>query len=196
MGLGAQHRPCPGGRSEPVIAPEREVAAPDVSAIRNDDVMNPHPWPYPGWEFPAVEAGDRSGNGNDRSPTGHDLRDHVEPVSLDRQIRLEDGGDEVAEAFGPLGGSKNVVVDVLVVRDQLLGDTLTVATHRRVHCLTHRQHQRSEMQRLSVARSCDAARHSSACGGEQQVLEPLDLLVERLYGREVPVDDETMHKER
>ena len=63
-----------------------------------------------------VEAGDRGGNGDDGGPAGDLLGDHVEPVSLNGQVGLQDRGHQIAQAFGPLGGPQYVVVDVLVVR--------------------------------------------------------------------------------
>src|SRR5690348_1830079 len=63
----------------------------------------------------AVEAGDRGGYRDDRSPTGHLLHDEVHPVGLHGQVGFDGGGDQVAQGFGPFGGAQDVVVDVLVV---------------------------------------------------------------------------------
>src|SRR6185437_1442522 len=44
-----------------------------------------------------VEAGHRGRHGDDRGPAGHLLRDHVQPVAAHREVRLQDGADQVAQ---------------------------------------------------------------------------------------------------
>ena len=104
--------------SDPALAAEDQVQrSPTARRSPPSRPMNPDQWPKPGYgHVLAVEAGDRGRDGDDRGPAGDLLHDHVQPVALDRQVGLEDRGDQVAQRLGPLGGPQDVVVDVLVVR--------------------------------------------------------------------------------
>ena len=130
-----------------------------------------------------VEAGDGGRHGDDRGPARHLLHDRVEPVALDRQVRLEDRGDQVAQRLGPLGRAQHVVVDVLVVRHHRVVHDVQVAPHQRVDDLAHR-HDDPAQQDQALAQLERAPLHLPAARPvvEEHVLEALDLVVEGLDG--------------
>ena len=111
------------GRLEPVPAAEEQV-----EAAREDDHERRRGDEAPGaggagiGDVHAVVAGDEGGHGDDGRPASDLLHDLVLAVVAQAEVGLDDGADEVAERVGGLADAQDVVVDVLVVGVQLVGD--------------------------------------------------------------------------
>src|SRR6266487_403788 len=133
---------------------------------------------------------DHARHGDDCRPACDLLGDDVHPVALNRQVGLEDGRDEVAQALRPLGRTQHVVVDVLVVGHELLVNDVQVAAHQGVDDLTHRNHDPAE-QHQALAQLEAAQLHLAVGGrrGEQLVFQVLDGAIQALNRVEVPIND-------
>ena len=74
-----------------------------------------------------VEAGHERRDRDDGGPARDLLGDDVQPVALDGQVGLQDAVHQVPQAVGPFGGAEHVIVDVLVVGHEIVGDHVQVA---------------------------------------------------------------------
>jgi serine phosphatase RsbU (regulator of sigma subunit) len=136
----------------------------------------------------AVEPGDERRNGDDRRPARHLLADDVHPVALDGQVGLQDGGHQVPQAIGPLGGAQHVVIDVLVVGHQVLAHDVQVAAHQRVDHLAHGEDDPADQHKtLAQLEAAPLDRQDRRVLVEQLVLQRLDGVVQRPHRVKVPV---------
>ena len=120
------------------------------------------------------------------------LHDLVLAVVAKAEVGLDDRGDEVAERVGRLADPQDVVVHVLVVGVEVLGDT--AACSRRMSPLiasrigTTRRWKRTSARRIS--NQCRCCGGIERLVGEDALADLVVEVVERLDGVEVAVDDD------
>ena len=139
----------------------------------------------------AEEAGDEGRDGDHRGPPGHLLHHQVEPVALDRQVRVQHRGDHVTEALRPLRHPQDVVADVLVVRHETVGDEPGVMTHEDDEHLAHRQDVTPQPDKaLAQLETAPVHHRLGDILVEEHVLEVLRRPVQVLHRAQISVDDQ------
>ena len=73
-------------------------------------------------EVHAVDAGDERGDDEDGAPRRHLLHHLVQLVRRDREVGLEQAGEQVALRLDEVADAEHAVVDVVEVHDRLLVD--------------------------------------------------------------------------
>ena len=90
-------------------------------------------------EVHAVDAGDERGDDEDRAPRRHLLHHLVQLVRRDREVRLEQTGEQVALRLDEVADAQHPVVHVVEVHDGLVVDELDLAPDDRVDDFAQRR---------------------------------------------------------
>ena len=140
-------------------------------------------------EVHAVDAGDERGDDEDRAPRRHLLHHLVELVGRDREVGLEQPGEQVALRLDEITDPEDAVVDVVEVHDGLFVDEVDLPADDRVHDLAHGRGA-SAQGREVAAHGEDLPRdRGRRIVGEHDPFDLVEPVVDRIGHFEVPVDD-------